>query len=172
MFWLAKIQGFDHRLFFWLNRSKYHAHLILPSKICSFIANGPLYIGIAIFLMVFGNSAISQTLAIAFALERPVYFFLKSTCRRARPSAALPTFVSAIIPGDRFSFPSGHTSGAFVFAGIIGSYFPVLSGPLLIWAGLVGLSRVLLGVHFVTDIMAGAAMGSLFALATLGYPGV
>ncbi len=101
--------------------------------------------------------------AIAFSIERPLYWILKNTCQRKRPPEAIPSFHSVITASDRFSFPSGHTCGAFLLAGLVTIYFPTLAVPMYLWASCVGVSRVVLGVHFPTDILAGAAIGSSIA---------
>jgi len=97
---------------------------------------------------------------IAFFLERCIYYVLKKNLKRRRPPAAIPGFRSLVIPSDEFSFPSGHTSGAFLFTTLCVVWFGVVALPLYLWASMVGLSRVLLGVHFPGDILAGAAIGT------------
>ena len=101
--------------------------------------------------------------ALGFALERPLYWLLKNGCQRKRPPEVIPSFNSIITASDRFSFPSGHTCGAFLLAAIGSSFYPVLAAPLYVWASAVGVSRVALGVHFPTDILAGALIGSTIA---------
>ena len=71
-----------------------------------------------------------------------------------------------LLPPDQFSFPSGHTMTAFALAVALGSFYPALSLPLLVLAGTIGLSRIVLGMHFLSDVVAGAALG-----ATLGAVG-
>jgi undecaprenyl-diphosphatase len=105
-------------------------------------------------------------------LERPLYFILKNGLKRSRPAQIIPGFNSIIIPSDHFSFPSGHTSGAFIFATAItlsladaSSTFGINAETLLIstlysWAVMVGVSRVMLGVHFPGDTLAGATLGT------------
>ena len=76
----------------------------------------------------------------------------------------MPSFNALVVPSDWFSFPSGHTSAAFCLATMTGIDF---GGPFLTlyrWACGVGLKRVLLGAHFPGDTIAGAIMGSAFAV--------
>jgi undecaprenyl-diphosphatase len=84
---------------------------------------------------------------------------LKNSFKRNRPQAALKNFHSLVTPSDKFSFPSGHTSAAFMVTIITGFFMPALLLPLLLWATLVGLSRVVLGVHFPTDTLIGMILG-------------
>ena len=77
------------------------------------------------------------------------------------------TIARLITPSDKFSFPSGHTAAAFVFANIVVAFFPSLSIPLYLFATLVGLSRVMLGVHYPGDILAGMVLGLACSWAAL-----
>ncbi|QIZ85729.1 phosphatase PAP2 family protein [Bermanella marisrubri] len=99
----------------------------------------------------------------AFAIERPLYFVLKNILKRRRPPEVVPDFTSIIRASDQFSFPSGHTMAAFLLAGLCVSQFGAVAWPIYIWASLVGFSRVMLGVHFPSDILAGACLGSSIA---------
>ena len=96
---------------------------------------------------------------IAFTIERLCYLVLKKGLKRKRPPEVIPFFEAAVKAPDEFSFPSGHTSAAFLLAVLTMFYFPVLALPLFIWAIAVGFSRVILGVHFPADVLAGMSIG-------------
>jgi undecaprenyl-diphosphatase len=102
---------------------------------------------------------------LAFALELPLYKFLKQRIKRDRPCQVVSGVHQRISPGDQFSFPSGHTAAAFVIATLISHFFQALQVPVYGWALLVGVSRIYLGVHYPTDILAGLAVGIICALA-------
>jgi undecaprenyl-diphosphatase len=108
-------------------------------------------------------------MALAFAVERPLYWALKNSFKRNRPPSAIPGYRSFIVPSDQFSFPSGHTSGAFVTATLLSAFYPSMAPLLYCWASLVAMSRVNLGVHFPSDTVAGAGMGYLMAWCALTW---
>jgi undecaprenyl-diphosphatase len=112
-----------------------------------------------------------QAVAIAFIVERPLYYVLKNSLKRNRPQAALNNIKSFIVPSDQFSFPSGHTSAAFMMATLCSGFWPSLAIVLYVWAICVGFSRVLLGVHFPSDVVIGAAMGTSIAYFGLSMVG-
>ena len=96
---------------------------------------------------------------VAFSIELPLYKLVKHVVRRSRPCGAAGPGESGMRLLDRFSFPSGHTAGAFLMATVVGSFFPIVSGVFFAWAALVGFSRIFLGVHYPTDVLAGMVVG-------------
>ena len=167
---LYSIHKFDVFMFIWLINTRMHSTLTKVSRYLSKTGDGQLYLLIIGYL--YWREEIENlclhAVVLAFLIERPVYFVLKNSLKRNRPEAALKNFRSIITPSDQFSFPSGHTSAAFMMATLLGFYFPPLIIFLYCWATLVGCSRVVLGVHFPTDIFVGALLGISTALFSLG----
>jgi len=157
-------------MFTWLINTRMHGTLTKVSRYLSKTGDGSLYVLVAgaLFWQEGIESPRLQAVLLAFLIERPIYFVLKNSLKRNRPQAALINFRSIITPSDQFSFPSGHTSAAFMMATLLGYYFPPLIIPLYGWATLVGCSRVVLGVHFPTDILVGIILGISTALFSLG----
>ena len=78
---------------------------------------------------------------------------------RERPYITHSAIECASAPLDRYSFPSGHTLHAVCFTLILTSYFPEWTAALVALALLIALSRVILGLHYPTDVAAGAVLG-------------
>ncbi len=125
-------------------------------------ADGPTYVLVAILAVVWSPSeglTFSLSAIIGFAIQIPAYAWLKKLTRRKRPFRSLPDVRMRVWPPDEFSFPSGHTAGAVLMAVLIGNGFPLVNPYVLLWAIGVGTSRVYLGVHYPSDVLAGAALG-------------
>lgn len=97
---------------------------------------------------------------LAYMLEIPIYILLKKGLKRERPCHQISELNAYIVPSDKFSLPSGHTASAFLMAALIAHFYPTLSVVAYIWASCIGCSRVLLGVHYPSDILAGVLLGS------------
>jgi undecaprenyl-diphosphatase len=93
----------------------------------------------------------------------------RSLPRRSRkpPAASGPSEPHCwadLLPPDQFSFPSGHTITAFAVSIALAGFYPELAIGLLFCAISVAASRILLGMHFLSDVLAGAAIGSLLGI--------
>ena len=104
--------------------------------------------------------AIGQ-MALAAAIGLPLYKLLKRGTRRPRPCAASPDPPVALVPAlDLHSFPSGHTLHAVAFTLVVLGSYPALGWALVPFAALVAMSRLVLGLHYPSDVVAGAALGT------------
>jgi undecaprenyl-diphosphatase len=83
---------------------------------------------------------------------------------RTRPRDIEPHCWAHIVTRDRFSFPSGHSTTAFAVALSLGSFYPEIMPVLLVLAANVAISRVVVGMHFLSDVLVGSGAGAL-----LGY---
>ena len=92
-----------------------------------------------------------------------LYKWLKHKTHRPRPAQVHQDVWVTGKPLDFFSFPSGHTLHAVVFSVIALSYYPQLDFILLPFTMMVAMSRVILGLHYPSDVLAGAAIGYLLA---------
>ena len=97
-----------------------------------------------------------------------LYKLLKSKLVRERPYIGLIGIECAMPPLDRYSFPSGHTLHAVLFTAIAIHHVPTLAIVLVPFALLVAASRVILGLHYPTDVLAGALLGALIAQVSNG----
>ena len=94
-----------------------------------------------------------------------LYRLLKRWTRRPRPFRACPGVIAHVPPLDEFSFPSGHTLQAVGFSVVAMAWYPMLAPLLLPFTTLVAASRVILGLHYPSDVLAaigiGGALGAL-----------
>src|SRR5258705_13463057 len=101
---------------------------------------------------------------VAVSLGIALFLTLKRTFGRKRPCALEPHCWATLLPPDQFSFPSGHTITAFAIAVPLSLFYPPLQIGLFFCAISIALSRILLGLHFLSDVVVGSALGAI-----LGY---
>ena len=127
-------------------------------------------VGLAVvyFVRPAGWGPIALRFAIAIVVTAAVVLGLKLLVRRRRPEGSWGAIYRIT---DPHSFPSGHAARAVLLATMSVAWGPTwLAAVLLVWAPLVVLARVSMGVHFLVDVIAGAVLGlaaGLLALALL-----
>lgn len=111
--------------------------------------------------------AVSAQLAATGLVALILYRKLKRWTRRPRPFAADLRIRAWVAPLDEFSFPSGHTLHAVAFTLVAVAHYPALAALLLPFAASVAASRVVLGLHYPSDVLAASGVGTALALVSL-----
>ena len=169
---LDPILRLDQKSLFYLFNLGHQFNITRPARLVSRLGDGYLYALLA--LMIYQWDAIDGVGffthgLMAFAIELPLYLLLKNTIRRPRPIHSLAGFSPRLQASDEYSLPSGHTAAAFLFATLLSFYYPQWFLLFFTIAGLIGFSRVLLGVHYPSDIAAGMLLGCGSALLVLPF---
>jgi undecaprenyl-diphosphatase len=161
------IQSNDHRIMRKIHRWRAPRWFRILMIMMTRLGDGWLWYSIGLILLVFGGA--QKFLAIGAAMTAAaigIFLFrtLKHASRRKRPCEIEPHCWSLILPPDKYSFPSGHSITSFAIALSIGMFYPDLQAVLLVVAFLIASSRIILGMHFLSDVLAGSTIGIL-----LGY---
>jgi len=132
--------------------------------------DGWLWFVIGLAVLVFGGperfGAVSSG-SFAGILSVGAFLWLKRFTGRKRPIHIEPHCWATLLPPDQFSFPSGHTMTAFAVCVPLSLFYPPLAAVFFFCALSVAISRILLGMHFLSDVLAGALIGT--ALGCLGF---
>ena len=121
----------------------------------TYLGDARTMMGLSIILMAYGDNSHRETgrlMSSAFIGTGAIIFGMKEIVRRKRPL------------DNRLgnpAFPSGHTAYAFAAATVLSDRYPKLRIPFYIGASLVGLSRIYLGRHYTSDVIGGAAVGTI-----------
>ncbi|MGH8249481.1 MAG: phosphatase PAP2 family protein [Steroidobacteraceae bacterium] len=113
------------------------------------------------------GAAAAAHMAVTGLAALALYRALKHRIRRSRPCAGNQGIVALVAPLDQFSFPSGHTLHAVSFTIVACAWFPSLALVLVPFTVLVALSRVVLGLHYPSDVVAACVIAALLAGASL-----
>jgi undecaprenyl-diphosphatase len=159
---------FDHaeyRLCRRLNRGVEHAFIRLFFMAVSRLGDGVIWYALmGVLPLVYGVEGlrVSAIMLATSAIGLGVYKLLKRIFVRERPFIRHAGISLAGAPLDRYSFPSGHTLHAVAFTWQACAAFPELGFVLVPLALSIAASRVVLGLHYPTDVLVGALLGAGF----------
>jgi len=125
--------------------------------------DGWLWYAMGFAILLFGGEARFAALGaagVASILSILLFAWLKRLTGRRRPCHIEPHCWATLLPPDQFSFPSGHTMTAFAVATPLSLFYPDIAIGLLFCALSIATSRILLGMHFLSDVVAGALIGT------------
>ncbi len=132
---------------------------------------GAVWIVLAVALLFFRRTRVTGVLVLVAMLLTFLTgeLLLKNIVCRPRPCSAFPEIPLLIPRPGSYSFPSGHSGSSFAAATVLFLRHRRPGIAALVLAALIAFSRVFLFVHYPTDILAGALLGVLFALAVYHF---
>lgn len=167
--YLHRINQLDSGLCVRVNRTSRYRCIRLAFRLVSRLGDGIFWYTVMLGILLSQGAAGVQPclhMALTGLLATTVYKWLKGKTLRPRPYEVHQDIWLTGVPLDRFSFPSGHTLHAVAFSSVALLYYPMLAWLLLPFTLLVAMSRVVLGLHYPSDVIAGALLGSVIAQLT------
>lgn len=163
---IGRVQRCDAWLCLWLNGATRHAPLRRLLRAVSWLGDGLLWYGLMLAMLLHGGAQAAPAVLHMIATGvvcTATYRLLKRGTGRPRPYQVIPAVALGAAPLDAYSFPSGHTLHAVAFTMVAASHYPSLAAALAAFAGLTAVSRVVLGLHYPSDVAAGALIGGAIA---------
>ena len=163
---LERIRRYDEWLCLRMNAALRYGGVLHFFRAVSWLGNGIFWYALMLALLLQGwREALLPVLHMIFvgAVCTGTYRMVKRGTLRRRPYEALPSIAAGAMPLDTFSFPSGHTLHAVAFSMVAAAHYPALGGILVTFTLLTAASRVVLGLHYPTDVLAGALIGTAIA---------
>ncbi|MDR9469030.1 phosphatase PAP2 family protein [Marinospirillum sp.] len=168
--WVVKCEHLDLTLGRWLNLCGLLPLICQPFRWISRLGDGLIWYAIMLILpLLLGWSGVLLTLQMALTglACTWIYLFIKRSTSRRRPCDASDSIEARMPALDKYSFPSGHTLHAVAFSTLLIAGLPQLAGFLITFTLLVALSRMVLGLHYPSDVLIGALLGWLLARLSL-----
>jgi undecaprenyl-diphosphatase len=166
---LRELVRWDAALCVQLNRGLRYEGLLRLFQALSWLGNGIFWYALMLSLLILHKTdAVLPVLHMAFvgAVCTASYKMVKRGTLRPRPYQALRSIAAGAPVLDTFSFPSGHTLHAVAFTLVACAHYPRLAMILVPFTVLTAASRVVLGLHYPSDVLAGAAIGAAVAFAS------
>jgi len=153
-----------------MNRWGARRALIRLFRVVSRLGDGAFWYVLMLAIALFGGAKgilVALQMGLTGLVAATMYRTLKRWTRRPRPFRTHRDIVPLVLPLDEFSFPSGHTLHAVTFTIIALTWFPLLAPLLIPFALLVAASRVVLGLHYPSDVLAATLIGCGLATTSL-----
>ncbi|WP_020396826.1 phosphatase PAP2 family protein [Thiolinea disciformis] len=170
MVFLQKLNGREIPVCLLFNRVNHIKAVSQGFALISRLGNGVFWYSLMLVLpLLYGKLGLQAALhmLVVGLVGVVIYKLLKTKTHRVRPYHYNSSIFQNVAALDQFSFPSGHTLHAVSFTGIALHYFPTLAIVLLPFTLLVSLSRVVLGLHYPSDVLMGALIGVALAQGSL-----
>ena len=169
---LQRIKTWDIELCVFCNRQSRNFTVRNLFRIASRLGDGVFWYALmTVLLLQYQEAALPAVLhmIVVGLAGTAIYKLIKGKTLRPRPFNVYPAIVCAGKTLDQFSFPSGHTMHAAAFSIVAVAHFPALIWLVLPFSVLVALSRPILGLHYPSDVLAGAALGAVIAITSLQF---
>ena len=161
---LLSLPGFDRHLCVVANRWGARRAVAAFFGAISRLGDGVFWYSLMAVLAVFGGphgALAALQMLVTGGVALALYRWLKRWTRRPRPFRGCDGVIARVPPLDEFSFPSGHTLHAVSFTIVALAWFPALAPLLVPFTVLVAASRVVLGLHYPSDVLAATAIGGV-----------
>jgi len=168
---LRQIQTWDETWCLRFNRASINPSIRRGFRLISRLGDGIFWYALMLWLLAEYQAAALLPvfhMAAAGLVCTVLYKWLKHKTHRQRPCNTNEGINCGIAPLDQFSFPSGHTLHAVAFSVVALAYYPALAWLLLPFTALVAVSRLVLGLHYPSDVLAGILIGACISGLSLG----
>ena len=161
--WIAR----ERAIALWMHRASTRDWVVRVLDAVSRVGDGWIWFAIIVWLWIAGGptgtSASVGAVGVG-AVNLVLYQIIKRWIARPRPYRTCPGICARARSLDEFSFPSGHTLHSAAFSVILTAYYPVSA--LFVWplTLLIALSRIVLGLHYPSDVIVGALIGGITAV--------
>jgi len=169
---LQRIKTWDEAWCLRFNRASTSPSIRQAFRLISRLGDGIFWYCLMLWLLVKYQAAALLPvfhMAAAGLVCTVLYKWLKRKTHRLRPFDKNQVINCGIAPLDQFSFPSGHTLHAVAFSVVALAYYPALAWLLLPFTALVAISRLVLGLHYPSDVLAGILIGATISGLSLSF---
>lgn len=167
---VSRFEGFEVAVCYQLNRSAHYQWICRSFQLISRAGDGMVWYALMIGLATLGGQrglVTALSMLAAGLVSVMLYRWMKQGFVRERPFHSHRQISCHLPPLDQYSFPSGHTLHAVLFTVIACHSFPSLALVLVPLTVLIALSRLVLGVHYPSDVLIGALIGWALAESTI-----